>query len=99
MQDTRFVFDTTEAKAQMDELSKLLKIVKHLPDHIVSDLSCLTLDILVSDGGSALSTDSILEKRFLVRFGTCFDNVMAALRTPETDDIAHSVAPLRDSKL
>jgi hypothetical protein len=99
MQDMRIVFDTTEAEAQMEELSKLLKTVKHLPDDIVSNLSGLAFDILVTDRGSALSADGILEHRLLVRFGGRFHNIMAALRAGKINDIAHEIAPLRDYKL
>jgi len=99
MQDLRIVFDTSEAEMQMEALSKLLKIVKHLPDDIVSNLSGLSLDILVTDGGSALSADGILENRLLVRFGGRFHNIMAALRTGKIHDVAHSIPPLLDSKL
>jgi hypothetical protein len=99
MQDLRIVFNTTEAEAQMAELSKLLKTVKHLPDDIVSNLPGLALDILVTDGGTTLSADGIMEKRFLIRFGGSFHNIVSALRADKIYDVAHEIAPLRDSKL
>jgi hypothetical protein len=102
MQELRIVFDATEAKAQMDELSKLLTevFVEHLPDDVISYISGLALDISITDSSTAVGTDGITEKRILLRYGSRFHDIMTALRTGKFADLAHRATPIfRDSKL
>jgi len=102
MQDLQIVFDTIEAEAQVKEMSRLLRevFVDHLPDHIVENISGLTADISVTDGGTTLSADGIMEKRLVIRFGSRFHDFMSALRTGKISDFSHDIKPaFRDLKL
>jgi hypothetical protein len=92
MQQLKITFDTSEAEAQVAELVLLLRkvFVDHLPDYIVEYLSGLSSDIVIADGRTALGTDAILEKHFIIRCGTRFNDLMTALRAGKILDLAHA---------
>ena len=105
MQEFRIVFDTSEAETQAHELSQLLETDANdllgsdgLLDDLVESILRLPFNVILRDGGTAIGTDGILEKRFFIRGDSLFDSLLAALRAGKWNEfvIAHSIS---DEKL
>jgi len=106
MQELRIVFDTTEAETQVNELSRLLKTnaddcllgADSFSGELIENILRLPFDVILRDGGTTIGADGILEKRFFIRGGSLFDDLMSALRAGKLSDFIHVNAPMfRDS--
>jgi hypothetical protein len=106
MQDVRIVFDTTEAEAQMDELTKALKTYANdflfgttdsLPDELIENILRLPFNVVLRDGRTALGADGVLEKRFFIRGDSLLEELIAALRAGKGNDflIAHGISNVK----
>jgi hypothetical protein len=91
MQKMRISFDASEAERQADELSVLLAehFPRGVPDDIIEDISRLLSDVSLSDGRSTLGAGGVREWRIFLRFGNCFDALMAAIRAGKISDFIH----------
>jgi hypothetical protein len=94
MQEQRFsiAFDTTGVEKQVAELSDMLRHVfpDGIPNDLVENIPRLLLDVVLSDGGTALGTDGIGQRLITLKIGSGFEHLMAALRTGKISEVIHT---------
>src|ERR1035438_3322478 len=81
-------FDASEIAKQACEMAELLNNAS-LPEGFPSDLTATLFDVVLSDGGTTLSTDGTKEVLIRLHFGSKFEELMTALRTGKLDDFIH----------
>jgi len=100
MQEFRVVFDTSEAKSQVDELSRLLEtnandfLLRHgiLLDELIENILRLPFDVILRDGGTARGADGVLERRVFIRGDRRFEDCLSALRAGKWNDFIHDLS-------
>jgi phosphotransferase system HPr-like phosphotransfer protein len=79
--------DTSEAKAQIDELNQLLSLrfPDGIHDQFISDFSEFSKDIVLTDDGSTVTADGTIEVLQRLRFGPSFERFMTTIRTAKAE--------------
>jgi hypothetical protein len=80
-------FDVSEINMQLNELVGLVhsRLLESIHDQLLGQLSSLSFDIVFGDSSSTLLADGTIELLQRLRFGSRFEDAMAAFRTAKIE--------------